>query len=102
MTLEAAITAGNEFLQLRNHATRPQSGTALRVVDEPEEEPKPAQAEPVRRLDSGVLTTLTQTVQLLMERLEQMDQAAEIPSRPKQSRPTNQNGTGQKKAGCWG
>ena len=102
VTLEAAITAGNEFLHLRNHATRPQPGTTLRVVNEPEEEPKPTQAEPVRKLDSGVLATLTQTIQLLMERLDQMEQAAEITSRPKQSRPTNQNGTGQKRTGCWG
>ena len=99
-TLEAAITAGNEFLQLRQQATRTPPGTALRVVEEPEGETEATQAEPIRKVDSGVLATLTQTIQLIMERLEQMDQAAEKTGRPKQSKPTQQNNTRPKR--CWG
>ena len=92
VTLEAAITAGNEFLQLRNHATRHQPGTALRVVDELDEA-QAVRTEPTESKETEVLATLAQALQRLLQRVDQMAE-----QRKKGSAPTREP---QGEIACW-
>jgi len=84
-TLEAAVQAGSEFLQIKNTSS---SGGVVRQVEEDEPE-----ARQVKSADTDLITSLTKMVQMLAEKVERMSE------RTKPSGATKPDGRGE---GCWG
>jgi hypothetical protein len=83
LTLEQAVRAGNEFVQIRGPSV---PGSAIRAVDEEIEE-----EDRVAAVDQGIMGTLMKVLQQLSEKIDQLQ--------VDRGRP---NATKGKSVGCWG